>query len=126
MVRGRGSNQKDKGICKRSKSRLGFRDLKKNQCAFCKELGYWKVDCPWIKDKNKGKESKTEVNLTQVINTQSGCTSKVDGSDSDSSVFSFSGTTPTISYSGNFEWMINTRATIMCVPTRIYFLVLRN
>ena len=126
MVRGRGSNQKDKGIYKRSKSRLGFRDLKKNQCAFCKELGYWKVDCPRIKDKNKGKESKTEVNLTQVINTQSGCTSQVDGSDSDSSVFSFSGTTPTISYSDNFEWMINTRATIMCVPTRIYFLVLRN
>ena len=89
MVRGRGSNQKDKGICKRSKSRLGFRDLKKNQCAFCKKLGHWKVDCPSIKDKIR-EESKIKANLTQVINTQSGCTSQVDGQDSDSSVFSFS------------------------------------
>ena len=37
MVRGRGSNRKGKGEHKRSKSRQGFRDLKKNQCAFCKE-----------------------------------------------------------------------------------------
>ena len=38
MVRDRGSNRKDKGKRERSKSRLGFRDLKKNQCAFCKKL----------------------------------------------------------------------------------------
>jgi len=62
MVRGRGSNQKGKGEHERSKFRPGFRNLKKNQCAFCKEIGHWKVDCPKIKDKNK--ESKTEVNLT--------------------------------------------------------------
>ena len=72
VVRGRISNQKGKGIRGRSKSRLGFRDLKKNQCASYNELGHWKVDCPRIKDKNKGKELKTEANLILVINTQSG------------------------------------------------------
>ena len=40
MVRGRGSNRKGKGEHERSKSRPGFRDLKKNQCAFCRELGH--------------------------------------------------------------------------------------
>jgi len=34
IVRGRCSNRKGKGKHKRSKSRLGFRVLKKNQCAF--------------------------------------------------------------------------------------------
>ena len=72
-VRGRGSYRKDKGDRGRSKSRLGFRDLKKNQCTFCKELGHWKVDCP--KAKGKKKESKTEANLARVVNTQSSCTS---------------------------------------------------
>ena len=65
MVRGRGSNQKGKGVHERSKSRSGFRDLKKNQCAFCKEVEHWKVNYPRIKHKNKEKESKTDANLTQ-------------------------------------------------------------
>ena len=56
VIRGRSSNRKGKGDRGRSKSRSGFRDLKKNQCAFCKELGHWNVDCPRIKDKNKGKK----------------------------------------------------------------------
>jgi len=60
MVRGRGFNQKGKGERERSKSRPGFRDLKKNQCAFCIKIRHWKVDCPRIKDKKK--ESKTETN----------------------------------------------------------------
>jgi len=60
-VRDRSSNMKGKGKRGRSKSRPDFRDLKKNQCAFCKELGHWKVDCP--KAKGKKKESKTEANL---------------------------------------------------------------
>ena len=38
IVRGKSSSQKGKGDCGRSKFRLDFRDLKKNQCAFCKEL----------------------------------------------------------------------------------------
>jgi len=40
MVRGRGSNQKDKGERERSKFRPSFRDLKKNQYTFYKKLGY--------------------------------------------------------------------------------------
>ena len=36
MVRSRGSHRKGKGQREKSKSRLGFKDLKKNQCAFCK------------------------------------------------------------------------------------------
>jgi len=39
MVRG-GVPEKGKVDCGRSKFRAGFRDLKKNQCAFCKELGH--------------------------------------------------------------------------------------
>jgi len=50
-VRGRGFNQKGRGDHERSKSRSGFRDLKKNQCALCKDLGHWKVDCPKAKGK---------------------------------------------------------------------------
>ena len=37
IVRGRGSNQKGKGECQRLESRPEFRDLKKNQCAFCRD-----------------------------------------------------------------------------------------
>jgi len=40
MVRGRGSNRKGKGERKRSKFRPNFRDLKKNQCTICKEIGH--------------------------------------------------------------------------------------
>jgi len=71
------------------------------------------IDCPRIKDKKK--ESKTEENLAQVISTQAG-TSQAGGSDSDSSVFSFSVTTPIIGYSGDSEWMIDTRATYHICP----------
>jgi len=39
-VRGRSSNWKGRGDQGRSKSRSGFRDLKKSQCALCKELGH--------------------------------------------------------------------------------------
>ena len=66
-VRSRSSNRKGKGDHGRSKSRPDFRDLKKNQCATCKELGHWKVDCP--KAKGKKKKSKTEVSLAQVVST---------------------------------------------------------
>ena len=42
-VRGRSYNRKGRGDQERSKSRSGFRDLNRNQCALCKELGHWKV-----------------------------------------------------------------------------------
>jgi len=52
----------------------------------------------------------TKKNLTQVVSTHAS-TSQADGSDSDSSVFSFFVTTPTIGYSDNSEWILDTRAT---------------
>jgi len=39
-VRGKSSNRKGKGDHGRSKFRPAFRNLKKNQCAFCKEIGH--------------------------------------------------------------------------------------
>ena len=55
-VRGRSSNRKGRDDQGRSKSRSGFKNLKKNQCALCKELGHWKAECP--KAKGKKVESK--------------------------------------------------------------------
>jgi len=52
-----------------------------------------------------------------VINTQSGYISQVDGSDSDSSIFSFS-VTATIAYSGVSEWMIDTGAIYHVCPNK--------
>ena len=60
-------------------------------------------------------ESKTEANLAQV-----------DGSDSDSSVFSLSITTLTIDYSDNTEWILDTGATYLCARTEHGFLALRS
>ena len=77
------------------------------------ELGHWKVDCP--KAKGKKKELMTEATLAQA-----------DGSDSDSSVFSLFVTTPTVSYSDNAEWILNTGATFMCALRGPDFLVLRS
>ena len=98
VVKDKSSNRKGKGDHGRSKSRPDFRYLKKNQCTSCKELGHWKVDCP----KTKSKESKTEANLVQVVSTHAS-TSQADGSDSNSSIFSFSVTTPTVGYSDNVK-----------------------
>jgi len=50
------------------------------------------------------------------INTQAG-TSQAGGSNSDSSVFSFSVTTP-IGYSGDSEWLLDTGATYHVCPNR--------
>jgi len=114
-VRDRSSNRKGRGDHEISKSRLGFKDLKKNQCTFCKDLGHWKIDCP--KTKGKKKESKSEANLVQVVSTHAS-TLQADGSDSDSSVFFFSITTPTIDYSGDSEWVLDIGATYHVCPNR--------
>jgi len=66
-LRGRSYNRKGRGDQERLKSRSGSRDLKKNQCVLCKELGHWKVDC--LKAKGKKKELKTKANLVQVVST---------------------------------------------------------
>ena len=122
-VRDRSSNQKGRGDHGRSKSRSGFIDLKKNQCVLCKELRHSKVDC--LKAKGKKKESKTEANLAQVVSNHAS-TSQADGSDSKSSVFSFSITTPTIGYSDNVEWILDTSATYQCTRTGTGSLALRS
>jgi len=72
-VRGRGSYRKGKGDRGRSKSRTGFRDLKKNQCAFCKEVGHWKVNCPKAKGKKESRLRQTShgwLVLTPVLHRQ--------------------------------------------------------
>ena len=117
-VRGKGSNRKGKGDRERSKSRSGFRDLKKNQCTFCKELGQWKIDCP--KAKSKKNELKTEANLARVSSTQAS-TSQAGGSTSDSLVFSFFVTTHIVGYSRDSEWILNTRATYHLCPNKDWF-----
>ena len=48
-------------------------------------------------------------------------TSQVGGSDSDSSVFSSSFTTPTISYSGDSKWVLDIGATYHVCPNKNFF-----
>ena len=67
----------------------------------------------------------TEENLTQVANTHAS-TSQADGSDSDSSIFSFSVTTPTVCNSDNAEWILDTGATYHVCLNWPDFLVLRS
>jgi len=122
-VRDRSSNQKGRGDQGRSKSRSGFRDLKRNMYALCKEIGHWKVDCP--KAKGKKKEPMTEANLAQVGSTHVS-TSQADGSDSELSVFSFSVTTLIIGFSVNAEWILVTGLPIMCALLGTSFLALRS
>ena len=55
-----------------------------------------------------------------MINTQAS-TSQAGRSDSDSSVFSFSVTTPIIDYSGDSEWMLDTGATYHICPNMDWF-----
>ena len=76
------------------------------------------MDCP--KFKGKKKESKSEANLTKVVNTFRS-KSQADGSDPDSSVFSFSVTTPVTGYSGENEWILDTSATYHVCPNRDWF-----
>ena len=55
-------------------------------------------------------ESNTEANFTQA-----------DGSDEDSSVFFLSVTTPTVDYSDNAEWILDSGATYHVCPNRAWF-----
>ena len=61
-----------------------------------------------------------EVNLTQVISTHAN-TSQADGSDLDSSVFSFSIATPIIGYSEDSERMFDTGVTYHVYPNMYWF-----
>ena len=55
-----------------------------------------------------------------MVTTQAD-TSQEDGSDSDSSVFSFSVTISTIAYSGNAEWILDIDATYHVCPNKDWF-----
>ena len=76
-------------------------------------VGHWKVDCPKAKDKKK--EPMTEAHFEKVVSAHAS-TSQADGSDSDLSVFSFSVTTPTVGFSSNAEWILDTWATYHVCP----------
>ena len=122
-VRDMGSSRKGKEERGRSKSRSGYRDLRKNQYAFCREIGHWKVDCS--KFKGKKKESKAEANLAKVTNTQRS-SSQADGSDSDSLGFSFSVITPIVGHSWEDEWILDTGTTFHASLIGGGFLALRS
>ena len=50
-LRGRSQSRKpNKKGRSQSRGRLG-----KDECAFCREKGHWKKDCPKLKKKDKGK-----------------------------------------------------------------------
>jgi len=68
------NHRKGKGNFEKSKTD-GREDLKKNQCAFCKEEEHLKIDC----SKLKTKESKSEINVAMA-----------NSNDFDSSIFSLS------------------------------------
>ena len=63
--------------------------------------------------KDQGQEAgvEPEANLAQVVSTQASSTSHASGLDLDSSIFSFSVTTPTVGYSSDSEWILDTGAT---------------
>ena len=59
-------------------------------------------------------------NVAQVVSTQDS-TSQAGGTDSDSSVFSFSVITSIVGYSGDSKWMLNTGATYHVCPNIHWF-----
>jgi len=63
------------------------------------------------------KEPMNEANFAKVVSTHAG-TSQADGSDSDSSVFSFPVTTPTVGFLDNAELILDTGATYHVCPNR--------
>ena len=105
-IRGRSSNRKGRDDQGRSKSRSGFRNLKRNQCALYKELGHWKVDCP--KAKGKKVESNTEVNSHRRMDRMK------------THRYSLSVTTP-VCNSDNAEWILDTGATYHVCSNRAWF-----
>ena len=62
----------------------------------------------------------TEANFAKVVSARAN-TSQADGSDSDSLIFSLSITTPTVDYSDNTEWILDTGATYHVCPNRARF-----
>ena len=88
-------------------------DLKKNQCAFFKEKGHWKVD--YSKLKPKKKEPRSEDNIAQAHND----------SDSDSFGYSLS-IAPIYCCSKESERILDMGATHHVCPKREWFVSLKN
>ena len=85
--------------------------MRKNQCAYCKEEGHWKVNCPRFKKK---KDSKIEANVAMA-----------DGNESGSYVFSLS-ITSTVCYSEESEWILEMGATYHACLEESDLIVLKN
>ena len=95
------NHKKDKGEFGKFKTG-GREELKKNQYAFCRKEGHWKIDCPKIKPKKK--ESKPEANIAQTH-----------GNDSNSSGYSLS-ITPIGCCTAKSECILDTMLPIVFIP----------
>ena len=109
VVQGRGSNRS-----RRSQSRSAHRGIRRNQCAFCKEDGHWKAECPKLDraEKNKGKAVQaSEVNVVKTSGNNS---------DSDSSGYSLSALS-SVCVANSTEWMLDSGASYHVCPRRDWF-----
>ncbi|ONK80561.1 uncharacterized protein A4U43_C01F19200 [Asparagus officinalis] len=113
-VRGRSPNRQRFNHSK-SKNRGDHKSVGRNQCAFCKEEGHWKNECPKLKDrvgKQRGKAVQaSEVNVAKVIG---------DTSDLDSSGYSCP-TLLSVCYADSTEWMLDSGAIFHIYPKRDWF-----
>ena len=100
MRRGSPNQRRRSQLRSKSKTIVSNRSVIQNQCFNCKQIGYWKSDCPELKNRQKGKSvDPSQVNVA-----------KLDGEDSDSSTFSLS-ITPSDCHSDVFESVLDTGAT---------------
>ena len=67
VTRGRSQNQR-KGTRRRSKSRAR---LSKDECAFCREKGHWKKDCPKLKGRPDKEKAVADSNVSECIDQNS-------------------------------------------------------
>lgn len=86
IARGRPVSQ-TKGMKKRSKSKAKIR---KDECAFCREKGHWKKDCPKLKNKGQSSKGKAvaDSNVAEY-NEDSDYSLAVSGTTSSSAVWIF-------------------------------------
>ncbi|KAE8654775.1 glutamate-ammonia ligase family protein [Hibiscus syriacus] len=102
VVRGRSKSQ-NKGRRGRSKSKSR---LSKDECAFCREKGHWKKECPRLKNKGKPERGKA-VSESNVV--------KYDDTDSD---FAFAATPSTRCSS---SWLLDLACSHHMTPNREWF-----